>query len=793
MDPLLDRVARALDGRYRFERELGRGGMATVYLALDLKLRREVAIKVLPPRVHDSLGPDRFQREVQLVAQLSHPHIVPLFEAGEADGILFYAMGYVAGESLATRLAREGPLPLEEALRITADVGDALTYAHERDIVHRDIKPGNILLTRQHALVADFGIAKHVAAASGGSLTATGIAVGTAEYMSPEQAAGDARIDARTDVYGLAAVLYEMLTGEPPFTGRSVQAIIARVMAEVPRPVRTIRRGIPSYVEHALLTGLAKSAADRPATVRSFLDALRPRNRRPMSARRVGAASAVILGIAALGGWLVWHARGRDTTGDLSVGVLYFDNLSPDSSDAYLADGLTEEIASRLGDVRRLQVKQVSREGARRLRETAPDYRITIGREMAVRHIVEGSVRRAAGRVRVVARLVDAKTGFRSWGQTYERPAEDLLSLEDDVAKEVATAIAGELAPGEQSALSDRPTASPDAYEHFLRGNYYLAKRSASGLSRSIEEYEEAGALDPRFSRALARVAYAYGLSVRYGWLLPGLSRDSTLQRAAAISRRAIQQDSTLSDGWMAWGYALSLLEPRDFQPSFVAFERALVLDPRNSEALGAYGGNLRVVGRDSAARAAAQRSLTIDPARAVTLHSLALLEFYHRRNDDARRWVDSSLRVNPEFFLAYLTRARMRLMRRDTAGARADAEAALRLGSADSTLGESLLVMIETQSGDTAAARTRLRHMKAALPGVIARLHERAGEEGVLPAAALLSVGDRAGALTFLEGIEPKGLRFWYGLRAPEFDPLRSEPRFERLVQVSRSTETSK
>jgi serine/threonine protein kinase len=788
MDPVLDRVARALHGRYRFEQELGRGGMATVYLATDLRLGREVAIKVLPPRIHDSLGPDRFQREVQLAAQLSHPHIVPLFEAGEADGILFYAMGYVAGESLATRLAREGPLPLEDALRITAEVGDALGYAHERDIVHRDVKPANVLLTRGHALVADFGIAKHLATASDGSLTATGIAIGTAEYMSPEQAAGDTRVDARTDVYGLAAVLYEMLTGEPPFTGRSVQAIIARVLAEVPRPVRTIRRGVPAHIEKALLTALAKSPADRPPTVRAFVDALTLRNRRSTSPLRVGAAAAAILGIAALG-WLVWHARGHETTGDLSVGVLYFDNLSPDSSDAYLADGLTEEIASRLGDVRRLLVKQVSREGVRQLRETAPDYRITIGREMAVRHIVEGSVRRAAGRVRVVARLVDTKTGFRSWGQTYERPAEDLLSLEDDVAKEVATAIAGELAPGERTALSDRPTASPDAHEHFLRGNYYLAKRSASALSRSIEEYEAAQALDPKFTRALARVAYAYGLSVRYGWLPSGSSRDSMVQRAAAISQRAIRQDSTLSDAWLAWGFALTLLKPRDFGPSFAAFERALTLDPRNSEALGAYGGNLRVVGRDSAARAAIQRSLMIEPARPVTLHSRALLELYQRRYDDARRWVDSSLHVNPEFFLAYLTRARVRLFMKDTPGAQADAESALRLGN-DSTLGQALLVMVEMQGRDTTAVRVHLRRMKAGLAAMISGLHEQVGEEGVLPAAALLAVGDRAGALSFLESVQPKGLRFWYGLRAPEFDPLRSDPRFERLAQASRPTE---
>jgi len=308
-DPLFDRLARALAGRYTLARELGRGGMATVYLGTDVKLGRRVAIKLLAPATRAYLGSDRFQREVLLAAQLSHPHIVPLFEADEADGLLFYVMEYVEGESLRHRLARQGPLPVEDAIRIAAEVGDALQYAHENGVIHRDVKPENILLSRGHALVTDFGIAKLMeerGSTEGPALTGAGIAVGTAAYMSPEQASGDKRIDPRSDVYALAAVLYEMLAGEPPFTGPSAQAIAARVINDPPRPIRTVRPGLPVHLERALGCGLAKSPADRQRTARAFVDALAaPAPERGVSARQVRWI-ATVCGAAILG-WIVWR------------------------------------------------------------------------------------------------------------------------------------------------------------------------------------------------------------------------------------------------------------------------------------------------------------------------------------------------------------------------------------------------------------------------------------------------------------------------------------------------------
>jgi formylglycine-generating enzyme required for sulfatase activity len=308
-DPLFDRLARALAGRYTLVRELGRGGMATVYLGTDLKLGRQVAIKLLAPATRAYLGSDRFQREVLLAAQLSHPHIVPLFEADEADGLLFYVMEYVDGESLRHRLDRQGPLPIEDAVRIAAEVGDALQYAHESGVIHRDVKPENILLSRGHALVTDFGIAKLMeerGSTEGPALTGAGIAVGTAAYMSPEQASGDKRIDPRSDVYALAAVLYEMLAGEAPFTGPSAQAIAARVINDPPRPIGTVRPGLPVHLERAIARGLAKSPADRQRTARAFVDALpAPDHGRRVSTRQLSWI-ATVCGAAILG-WVVWR------------------------------------------------------------------------------------------------------------------------------------------------------------------------------------------------------------------------------------------------------------------------------------------------------------------------------------------------------------------------------------------------------------------------------------------------------------------------------------------------------
>src|SRR3989442_1308329 len=287
-DPLFDRLTRALAGRYTLIRELGQGGMATVYLATDVKLGRRVAIKVLPPTTRAYLGSGRFQREVLFAAQLSHPNIVPLFEADEADELLFYVMEYVEGDSLKDRLARDGPLAVDEALRIAAEVGDALEYAHETGVVHRDIKPGNILLSRGHAMVSDFGIAKVVAesgaAADRASITGTGVTVGTAEYMSPEQASGEKRVDARSDVYALAAVLYEMLAGEPPFTGPSVQAIIARVLSDPPPPIRTLRPSLPAHAEAALPAGPAKLPGARAPAGRALRSRVAPPPRGPRGA-----------------------------------------------------------------------------------------------------------------------------------------------------------------------------------------------------------------------------------------------------------------------------------------------------------------------------------------------------------------------------------------------------------------------------------------------------------------------------------------------------------------------------
>src|SRR5437870_2534799 len=271
---LLARLQAALADRYTIERELGRGGMATVYLAQDRKHHRQVAIKVLKPELAAALGPERFLREIDTAARLNHPHILPLHDSGEAEGFLFYVMPYVEGESLRDRLSHEKQLPLGNALQIAREVADALSYAHSHDVVHRDIKPENILLEAGHAVVSDFGIARAITAAAGGNLTETGIAVGTPGYMSPEQGAASARVDERSDIYSLGCVLYEMLAGEPPYTGPSAESIVRQHLAAAPPRVSPMRAATPPAIEEAIMRALAKTPADRFATAAEFVEAL---------------------------------------------------------------------------------------------------------------------------------------------------------------------------------------------------------------------------------------------------------------------------------------------------------------------------------------------------------------------------------------------------------------------------------------------------------------------------------------------------------------------------------------
>ncbi len=788
-DPLFDRLARALTGRYTLLRELGQGGMGTVYLATDVRLGRQVAIKVLPPTTRAYLGSGRFQREVLLAAQLAHPHIVPLFEADEVDGILFYVMGYVEGESLAARIRREGPLRVEAAVRIAAEVGDALQYAHDSGVIHRDVKPANILLARGHAMVTDFGIAKLIEerASDRASLTGGGMAVGTAEYMSPEQASGTARVDARSDVYALAAVLYEMLAGEPPFTGPSAQAVVARVLGEPPRPIRTVRPDLPPQIEEALVAGLAKNPADRPPSARAFAERLTQaagKRRRSRGYRVTRAALATAVAVGAV----FWALRVREhpvngppAPSPTSVAVLYFENRSPDTADAYLADGLTEAIITSLGQVERLAVK--SRNAVRLYRGNPADDPAALGHALGVAYLVGGSVRRTGAALHVTAELLRAGNGVHVWGAQYERRDAALQAIEQEITDAVATRITGELAPAERAALARRPTADPTAYDHFLHGNYYVAQRTPRAVQRAIQEFETAVRLDPTFAPALARIALGYALFLDWGWDYPGLRPEEVLARGFGAADRALARDSTSADAWMARGFLLSFRQPRSFAGVEDAFRRAIALDPVNAEAYHQYGMTLLWLGQDSAALAMYRRALELEPERAITLFNVARVRMRHNAYGDARRWLDSALAVDPGADYAYVLRALGHLRLGEVADARADGETAVRLRAGYRLPGAAVLVLAALAAGDTGAARARLDALEREI--------ESAGRPTVTDAAwvgrALVALGNPDRALDLFERVRPRGARLWFYLRSPEFDAVRSNPRFRRLVEESK------
>jgi TolB-like protein/Tfp pilus assembly protein PilF len=464
-----------------------------------------------------------------------------------------------------------------------------------------------------------------------------------------------------------------------------------------------------------------------------------------------------------------------------SVGVMLFANLTRDTAYAYLSDGLASEIATSLARVPRLEVRSP---GAVRSaqRGVDPDPRV-IGRRLNVRYVVEGDFQRGGERIRISVRLVGVPSGTQRWSESYTRPVTDLLAVQEEIAGAVAAAIAGQLLPQERTVLATRPTRNAEAYDHFLRGNFQLARRTPDGVARAIEEYGAAGRLDPSFAQADARVALGYALFLDWGWDFPSVSRDTMLARGVRSADHALALDSLSADGWMARGYLLSFRYPRTLDGVLEALERATTLDPRNPEAWHQYSSWLAAAGRFDEVIATSRRSLTLEPGRAVTYTNYATVHEIQHRDAEAIQAYDSAIAADPAFYSAYAFRALVRLRGGDVAGARADADAALRTSPpSEQYYGLAPQAAVAARSGDSAEARRLMERAMAPfvnrIPGPLV---------GQMVGFGLLAAGQRAATLDFLERSEPRGALLWSSLLFPGFDVLRSEPRFQRLMDASK------
>jgi len=591
MPDLLAGLKTALEERYLLERELGAGGMAIVYRALDLKHNRSVALKVLKPELAASLGPERFLAEIRTTARLQHPHIVPLFDSGEAGGFLYYVMPCIEGETLRSRLEGGKRLEVDAVLAVARPVARALAHAHERGVVHRDIKPENILLAGDQVFVTDFGIARALSVAGGERLTATGMAVGSPAYMSPEQVLGDEEVDARSDVYSLGCVIYEMLSGAPPFAGTTAQAMLAKRLTGPP-PRMT---NVPEAVDEVVRRSLAPAAEDRFATALALADALVEAARKPATAEK-------------------------------SIVVLPFENLSPDPDNAFFADGLTEELIADLSKVRALRV--ISRTSAMQFKGTTKGVP-AIARELNVRYVLEGSVRRAGNRLRITAQLIDAETDAHLWAEKYGGTLEDVFDLQEQLSRQIVEALRITLAPDEDRSLGHRATADPRAYEAWMRAMYESRQLTKEGTEKALRIVSQA--LETVGDDALLFAALGFVQYARYDFWFS--HDEETLQAAEAASARALALDPELPQA--ALSMALVCYK-RGYPEGFARYAKRAVSLERNGDALAWWGLALVEAGRSGEARSVADEAVSRDPLSFWNVGVRALADLVDGRYEEA-------------------------------------------------------------------------------------------------------------------------------------------------------------
>ena len=585
-----------------------------MFLAEDLKHHRSVAIKVLHPELATSLGVERFLREIGIAAGLTHPHILALYDSGQAADLLYYVMPYIEGETLRGRMERERQLSVSDAVQIACEIADALGYAHSRGVVHRDIKPENIMFSAGSAVVADFGIARALTAATLEPLTASGVIVGTPYYMSPEQATGGGQLDGRSDIYSLGCVVYEMLTGSVPFSGPTAQAVMARHSIDVAPPIRSVRPSVSDVLERAVLTALAKVPADRFATAAQFAGALAARAEPT--------------------------AEGADGE---SIAVLPFANLSGDAEFEYFSEGIAEEIINALIQLPGLRV--AARTSSFAFRGPTIDL-AEVGAKLKVATVLEGSVRKAGNRLRINVQLVKVGDGYHLWSERYDREMTDVFAMQDEIAKAIANRLQVTLG-GEETPLVTPATGNLDAYHLYLKGRYYLAQRGL-GLKKALECFDQALALDPNYALAHAGLADACAVLAQYG-----LARPNVLQpKARAAVQRALDLAPDVAEVYCASG-ALDFICEWDWPRAARDLRRAVELNPRYVAArqwLSYY--LVFIEGRLEEGVAQARRAVELDPLAPLLVMQLGMTLMGAGRYEEAAVPLKRAADLAPAMFL---------------------------------------------------------------------------------------------------------------------------------------------
>jgi len=794
---LRDQLQAALGSGYIIERELGGGGMSSVFVVADTALQRRLVVKVLHPDLTAGISTERFRREIALAASLQHPHIVPLISAGEMDGTPFFTMPLVEGESLRAVLVRRGELPVDEAVHLLRDITLALAYAHQRGVIHRDIKPENILISGRSAVVTDFGVAKALTAAANSgerdTLTSSGIALGTPAYMAPEQAVADPGADERADLYSLGLVAYEMLTGTPPFHGRSGQQLLAAHAIQAPEPISGRRPGLPPSLSALVMRLLEKRPADRPQSAEAVLkelDGVAPipaterRSAASVSAPRwlrdrkrglplaLGLAGVVLLAFAAIAGrGLILSrsaSRGAGGAAARSVAVMPFVNMSADRENEYFSDGMTEELINALANVEGLRV--AARTSAFALKEKNLDVQ-TIGEKLHVRTVVEGSVRKAGNRLKITAQLIDATNGYHLWSDTYERDLNDVFAIQSEISRAIVGALRLKLAgAGSGTSLVARPTKDVAAYDLYLKGRYAWNQRTGASLEQATQFFEQAIARDPRFAQAYAGLADAYTLLPSYSDAAPG----PVWLKARAAAEHALALDSTLAQARTSLAYGMMRFE-WDFAGAEREFQHAIALDSTYATAHQWYADYLGGRGRWEDCLREMRIAERLDPLSLQIGTEVSWPLYAMHRNDEAIAQLKKVLQLDPAFLGAHVNLGRVYLQQRRFADALTEFEQTVTgRGRSSSDLAE--LVSAYAAAGQLEKARRGLAELDARAargyipPSVMALAHASMRDDTATSRWLTRVTLERDPGITEL-------------ILTPMFDPVRSSPAYPLLL----------